>query len=155
MEDLTPFSVFYTDFTEVKYRNGAKKAYFMLLVDHVTKWAPGWAVNKSPNRDLAPKAFNMMKETLIEVGVDLEDTIINHDQDSVYTSYDWLFTLLVKEGLQVSYSENGAKGNTSMESFFGPFKTENNDLISEANNIWELRRVITERMNYYNTKRRH
>ena len=155
LEEVAPLSLFYTDFTELKYRNGKKKVYFMPLVDHVTKWAPGWAVSKSSNRDLALEAFAMMKETLTRVGVELEDTIIHHDQDSVYTSYDWLFTLLVKEDMRVSFSENGAKGNTSMESFFGRFKTENNDLLLEVNNIWELRRVVTERMNYYNAKRRH
>lgn len=153
--EIAPFGVFYTDFTQINYRNGTKKAYFMPLVDHLTKWVPGWAVSKSPNRELALGAFSKMKDTVSKVGIDLEDTIIHHDQDSVYTSYDWLFTLLVKEGIKVSYSENGAKGNTRMESFFGRFKTENADLLVEARNIFELKRVIEDQMNYYNAKRRH
>jgi len=42
-----------------------------------------------------------------------------------------------------------------MESFFGRFKTENQSLFHEAMNIWELRRVIVQQIDYYNRRRRH
>ena len=42
-----------------------------------------------------------------------------------------------------------------MESFNGRFKGENAGLFLNARNIWELRRVIDERMEYYNRRRRH
>ena len=56
---------------------------------------------------------------------------------------------------RISFSENGAKGNTFIESFNGGFKGENKDLFLNAGNIRELRRVINERMEYYNETRRH
>jgi len=57
--------------------------------------------------------------------------------------------------MRISFSENGAKGNTFMESFNARFKGENADLFLNARNIWELRRVVNERMEYYNETRRH
>ena len=56
---------------------------------------------------------------------------------------------------RVSYSENGAKRNTVMEAFFGRFKTENESLFCEARNIWELRRIVGQQVDYHNCKRRH
>jgi len=77
-------------------------------------------------------------EGLSEVGLELEGRILHHDQDPVYTGYGWLYRVLVKAKARVSYSENGAKGNAVMESFFGRFKTENESLFLDARNIWEL-----------------
>jgi len=62
---------------------------------------------------------------------------------------------LIEDRARISYSENGAKGNTVMESFNGRFKTENRSLFYDAMNIWELRRVIGRQIDYYNRKRRH
>ena len=85
----------------------------------------------------------------------MEGHFIHHDQDAVYTGYRWLQVVLIRERMRISFSENGAKGNTFMESFNGRFKGENADLFLTARNIWELRRIINERMEYYNEKRRH
>jgi hypothetical protein len=41
------------------------------------------------------------------LGVELDGRIIHPDQDSVYTSYQWLRTILPEDGMRVSYSENG------------------------------------------------
>ena len=97
----------------------------------------------------------MAQTTLEDVGLTLGERIIHHDQDTVYTGYRWLYAVLIKHWARISYSENGAKGNTTMESFFGRFKTENQSLFHEAMNIWELRRVIAQQINYYNRRRRH
>lgn len=56
---------------------------------------------------------------------------------------------------RISVSENGAKGNTTMESFFGRFKSENKDVFNEAANIWDLGRVIPQQIDYHNSGRRH
>ena len=42
-----------------------------------------------------------------------------------------------------------------MESFNSRFKGKNADLFADARSIWELRRMINERMEYYNEKRKH
>jgi putative transposase len=62
---------------------------------------------------------------------------------------------LVNEKARVSYSENGAKGNTVVESFFVRMKAENGSLLHEARNPWGLWRVVNERMGYYNRERSH
>jgi len=150
-----PLQVFYTDFTTIWYADGGKKAYLMPLVDDATKWVIGWAVGFHPNTELALEALSMAAVSLDGVGLRLEGRIIHHDQDTVYTGYRWLRAVLIKHRARISFSENGAKGNTTMESFNGRFKGENKSLFHEAANIWELKRVIARQMEYYNNRRRH
>jgi putative transposase len=150
-----PLEVFYTDFTEIWYAKRNKKAYLMALIDHATKWVVGWAVGHRPNTELALEALAMAAATLADVGLTLEGRIIHHDQDTVYTGYRWLCAVLITHRAWISFSENGAKGNTTMESFNGRFKGENNSLFYEAANIWELGRLITKQMEYHNGRRRH
>jgi putative transposase len=155
IEQPDPLQVLYTDFTEIWYTRGGKKAYLMPLLDHATKWVIGWAVGHRPNTELALEALSMAAATLEEAGLTLKGRIIHHDQDTVYTGYCWLFAVLIKHRARISYSENGAKGNTTMESFFGRFKPENVSLFHEAANIWELGRMIAQQIDYYNRRRRH
>lgn len=155
LEDPKPFQVWYTDFTEIRYAGGRKKAYFMPILDHKTKWIAGWAVSKRKNTALALDALDMARENLKEVGIRLQDRFVHHDQDSVYTGYKWLQAALIRERAKISFSENGAKGNTFMESFNGHFKGENGSLFYDAANIWELMRVISRQVDYYNKSRRH
>jgi len=82
--------------------------------------------------------------------------IIHHDQDAVFTSYDWTGQLLLKErctGRLMPWE--GAKDNPEMESFNGRFKEENHSLFLDAQSLIELKVVVDERMEYYNTERRH
>ena len=150
-----PLQVFYTDFTEIWYAKRGKKAYLMPLVDHATKWVIGWAVGRRPNTDLALESLSMAAATLADAGLNLEGRIIHHDQDTVYTGYRWLRAVLITHRARVSFSENGAKGNTTMESFNGRFKGENESLFYEAANIWELKRLIAQQIEYHNGRRRH
>jgi putative transposase len=150
-----PLQVFCTDFTEIWYAEGGKKAYLMPLVDHATKWVVGWAVGHRPNTELALDALSMATATLTGVGRTLEGRIIHHDQDTVYTGYRWLRAVLITHRARISFSENGAKGNTTMESFHSRFKGENNSLFHEAANIWELGRWIAQQVEYHNGRRRH
>ena len=97
----------------------------------------------------------MVRENLKEVGISLEDRYIHHDKDSVYTGYRWLQVVLIREKARIFFSENGAKGNTFMESFNGHFKGENGSLFFDAANIWELARAISVQVDYHNARRRH
>jgi len=106
-----PLEAFSTDFTEVRYANGNRKAHLMAVVDLESKYACGWAVGPSANRELALHCWNRVREQMRSLDVDLNGRIIHHDQDSVYTSYQWLRTILLEDSMRVSYSENGAKGN--------------------------------------------
>jgi len=153
IEDPEPFQVWYTDFTEIWYAGGKKKAYLMPILDHKTKLVAGWAVEKHKNTAL--ELLDMARENLGAVGISLEDRFLHHDQDSIYTGYKWLPAVLITEKAKISFSENGAKGNTYMESFNGHFKGESGSLFFDAKNMWELRRVIALQIEYYNAQRRH
>ena len=155
MGEPLPLEVFYTDFTEIWYAKRGKKAYLMALVDDATKWSIGWAVGSRPNTGLALEALSMAAATLADGGLSLEGRIIHHDQDTVYTGYRWLRAVLITHRPRISFSENGAKGNASMESFNGHFKGESKSLFYDAANLWELERGIGQQMAYYNGRRMH
>jgi len=150
-----PFQVLCTDFTEIKYAGGTKKAHLMAMIDPGSGWVAGWAVGKSANRGLALRCWEAAKESLAKVGQDPRGLIVHHDQDTVYTSYRWLRKLLIGDGVVVSYCERGAKDNPWMESFWGHFKVENSSLFLEAATLEELEWVIENQVNYYNHERRH
>ena len=48
-----PLSLFSTDFTELAYASGQRKAHRMTVVDVGSRWALGWAVGRRANRTLA------------------------------------------------------------------------------------------------------
>ena len=155
MEQIRLFEMAYTDFTELVYADGTRKAYLMPIIGHVCKMAYGWAVGQRANTALALEAWEAAKATFQELAIPYAGMIVHHDQDSVYTSYDWTGQLLLQDRVRLSYALNGAKDNPEMESFNGRFKTEGHSLFLEAHNIAELHTVVAERMCYYNTKRRH
>jgi len=155
MERIGLFEVAYTDFTELLYADGTRKAYLMPIIGHVCKMAYGWAVGKRANTDLALKAWEAAKATFQQLAIPHAGMIVHHDQDSVYTGYRWTDQLLLQDRAHLSYALNGAKDNPEMESFNGRFKTEGRSLFLDAQTLSELRAVVREQMHYYNTERRH
>ncbi len=155
MEEIGLFQVVYTDFTELVYANGQRKAILIPIIGHTSKMAFGWAVGESDDTVLALRAWKRAKETFQELHISFEKMIVHHDQDSVYTSYEWTSQLLLKDKARLSYALRGAKDNPAMESFNGRFKDENHSLLLEAHNLDELVEVVDRRMTYYNTERRH
>jgi putative transposase len=155
MEEIGLFEVVYTDFTELLYADGGKKAFLMPIVGHASKAAFGWAVGESNDTALALQAWERAKRTFQGLNVSCAGMIMHHDRDPVYTGYGWTSQLLVKDELRLSYALGGAKDNTEMESFNGRFKTEGHSLFLEAASIRELIAVVDERMQHYNTRRRH
>ena len=81
--------------------------------------------------------------------------IVHHDRDSVYTSFEWLWRLLMEDDIQLSFAMRGAKDNTVMEAFNGSFKREGGSLFTEASEMEELREVVADQISYYNRDRRH
>lgn len=153
--EIQPFQVVYTDFSEVVYRNGEAKAWLIAFLGHRTKKVFGWAAGEHADTALALEAWKEAKRGLVEWGGPLDGTIIHHDQDPVFTSYDWVDRLLRKDLVQLSYALRGASDNPEMESFFGRFKVENQSLLSDAGTLEELRAVLAGRIRYYNRERRH
>jgi transposase InsO family protein len=131
LEDIKPLDVLHTDFTELRFAGGTQKAYLMPIIGHVTKLAFGWAVGESANRGLALQAWRRGKEM------------------------DWTGRLLLCDHLQISYTLDGARGNTEMEACFSRFKNENRSLLLDAPTVEALDKVVNEQMRYYNYVRRH
>ena len=127
----------------------------MPFLDHASRLCAGWAVGKRANRDLALKAWENTKQHLADWGGDLDRTIIHHDQDSVYTSYDWTGQIVRGEELRLSYALSGAKDNPHIEAFFSRFKDEGCSEFLEAQTLQELKEVIVKRIKFYNTHRYH
>jgi transposase InsO family protein len=155
MEQIGLFAVLYTDFTELLYADGTRKAYLMPVIGHTSKLTFGWAVGPSANTNLALQVWEQTKETFQQLSVPQKGVIVHHDQDSVYTGYGWSNQVLVEDEARLSYALNGAKDNPEMEAFNGRFKSENHSLFLDAQNIAELRKIVAQQMHYYNTERRH
>jgi putative transposase len=155
MEKIGLFEVIYTDFTELLYADGHRKAILMPLIGHASKMAFGWAVGESDDTPLALRAWKRAKETFQGLNISFAGMVMHHDRDPVYTGYGWTSQLLLKDSLRISYALRGAKDNPEMESFNGRFKTEGHSLFLEAPSLDDLVAVVDDRMRYYNTERRH
>jgi len=149
------FEVGYTDFTELIYCQGQKKAQLIPIVEHTAKISLGWALGKTANTQVALEAWEMATSSIRKLGFSTEGFTIHHDKDPVFTGYEWLGQILLVDQSLVSYALKGAKDNPVMESFNGHFKEENRDLFWECQSLEELKAVVKEQMIYYNTKRRH
>ena len=154
-EEIGLFQVLYTDFTELVYADGHRKAVLMPIIGHTSKMACGWAVGESADTGLALQAWERAKKTFERLGIPYAGMIMHHDRDPVYTGYRWTSQLLLKDELRLSYALGGAKDNPEMESFNGRFKTEGHSLFLEAWSLADLISVVDQRMQYYNVERRH
>jgi putative transposase len=155
LRDIRLFEVAYTDFTELRFAGGQRKAYLMPIVAHTCKLVYGWAVGLQANTALALQAWQRAKQTFRRYQIPYQGMIIHHDQDPVYTSDAWTYQLLVKDQVQLSYALSGAKDNPQMESFNARFKTEGHSLFMEASDLAQLQAVVKQQIRYYNTQRRH
>jgi len=111
-QDIDLFEVAYTDFTKVPYDGGKREAWLIPIIGHTSKIIFGWAVGKRANTELALKALEQMKETFNRLNISFNDMILHQDKDSVFTSNIWIDKVLRKNKIRLSYSGNGARGNT-------------------------------------------
>jgi putative transposase len=155
MADIGLFEVLYTDFTELRFANGTRKAYLMPIIGHTSRLAFGWAIGPSANTEVALAAWQRARHTMRDLSIDWSGMVMHHDQDPVYTGYAWTQQLLLEDGLYISYALNGARDNPQMESFIGHFKDEGCSLFLEAETVSDLHQVVDQRMVYYNSERRH
>jgi len=155
MDEIGLFAVLYTDFTEIPYANGARKAHLIPILGHTSKVVYGWAVGDGPTTAVALQAWEQARETLQMLEVPLKGMIMHHDRGSAFISHEWTHRLLKVDKLRLSYALRGARDNPWMESFNSRFKAEGHSLFLEAQDLAELTEVIDWRMTYYNTDRRH
>lgn len=155
LEQIGLFQVAYTDFTEIVYASGHRKAQLLPIVGHVCKMAYGWAVGVHADTELALLAWERAKEVFQQLDIPCAEMIVHHDQDAVFTGYEWARRLVLEDSVRLSFTLRGFKDNPEMESFNGRFKEENHSLFLEAQTLDKLIEVVDERMRYYNEKRRH
>ena len=127
--------------TELRYAQGRRKAWLMTLSDLESRWAAGWAVGSQKNRTLALRCWEQAKERIVQLGGEVSGILVHQDQDPVYTSYAWIQQLMIEDGVGISFSENGARGNPWIESLWGRMKVETESLIHQAETFEELERV--------------
>ena len=152
---FAPMEAFSTDFTELVYAGGERKACLMALVDIASRWAGGWAVASRRNREAALTALEHLRRRMEEHDRSLTGVVTHHDRDSVYTSHDWLRQVPSVDGGRLSYAQRGARDNSWIESFWGRFKTENASVFWEAETLDEVVEIVDSQMVYYNRERRH
>jgi putative transposase len=155
LEEIALFQVVYTDFTELRYADGQRKAFLIPIVGHVSKMVYGWAVGEHADTPLALQAWEQAKATFQKLDIAHASMIMHHDRDPVFTGYAWSAQLLLEDELRLSYALRGAKDNPEMEAFNSRFKSEGRSLFVVARSVTELAMIVTERMRYYNTQRRH
>lgn len=155
LEEIALFQVVYTDFTELRYADGQRKAFLIPIVGHVSKMVYGWAVGEHADTPLALQAWEQAKATFQKLDIAHAGLIMHHDRDPVFTGYAWTAQLLLEDELRLSYALRGAKDNPEMEAFNSRFKSEGRSLFLVAQSVTELAMIVTERMEYHNTQRRH
>lgn len=155
LEEIGLFEVAYTDFTELLYAGGQRKAYLIPIIGHVCKLAYGWAIGAGPDAATALRAWEGAKATFRQLVIPYQGMILHHDQGSAFISYAWTGQLLLKDEVRLSYTLRGFKDNPEMESFISHFKEEGRSLFLDAQNSAALATVVDSRMVYYNTDRRH
>ena len=128
---VDPLCVFCTDFTE---------AWLMAFLDIHTRWIAGFGVAEHRNRALAMFRLDQLQNNLTCLDRRLKDILIHHDRDSVYTSYDWLHRVLIKEGAGISFAMNGAKDNRYIESFWDVSKLKTTVCLCKQN-LWQSFRM--------------
>lgn len=59
---------FSTDFTELRYAEGRRKAWLMTISDRESRWAAGWSVGSQRNRAVALEGWERAKERIVKLG---------------------------------------------------------------------------------------
>ena len=106
---VDPLCVFCTDFTELLYCQGQKKAWLMAFWDIHTRWIAGFGVAKHRNRALAIYCLDQLQNNLACLDRRLKDILIHHDRDSVYTSYDRLHRVLIERRCRYFFCNERSK----------------------------------------------
>ncbi len=144
-----PRAILLTDITYIPF--DGKFCYLSTILDAFTKQILSYVLSESLEVDFVLETVNLMIE---KHGVSLTTkTIIHSDQGCHYTSCS--FIQLVKDkGLRQSMSRRGnCWDNAPQESFFGRMKDYIEDKLKSCMTYEEVKMVIDDWMDYYNSDR--
>ena len=142
-----PRKVLLTDITYLTY--GQRRAYMVTILDAYTKQLLAYEVSQSMKIDFVLNAVNKL---LLEHGVSLqEETLINSDQGSHYTSMKFIQIIRDNKLRQSMSRRANCWDNAPQESFFGHMKDELDFASCETYD--QLRALIDDWADYYNNDR--
>lgn len=145
-DSTTPFDIFHTDITYIKYAYGSKTAYLSAIKDQATREIPAFEVSESLDISFVITTLENLSQKSIN-----QNAIIHSDQGIHYTSK--LYRDKLKEiGLEGSMSRRGrCVDNAPIETFFGHMKDEINFKLIET--YEEVVETIKKYIYDYNNKR--
>ena len=145
-----PRLIILTDITYLFYGRTRRKAYLSVMKDCFTNEILAYVVSESLEVDFVLETVQQLMKKHGDT-LKTNQTIINSDQGSHYTSV--AFQQLLKDNeLRQSMSRKGnCWDNAPQESFFGHMKDEIN--IAENTVFKELGAIIDDYMDYYNKER--
>lgn len=137
--------VWQIDITYLKMRQGFM--YLASIIDVYSRYVVGWSLSNTLD------ASNCL-EALSSALTISRPEIINSDQGSQFTGEDWLREI-GKLGCQISMTGKGrCLDNVYIERFWRSFKQEE-FYLNEYQNVRDLKRAISDYIDFYNHKRCH
>lgn len=152
---FAPFGLLSGDFTELRWRQGRRKAWLAGFYDPASCLPVGWAVGRSANTCLALRAWKQVQAWYSPGEESLESVVVHTDQDTVFKSYRWLHQLLCEDRVEVSYSERGARDNPWIESLWSRLKAEAGQLLYDSPSLSALQDEVNSYFQHYIHQRRH
>ena len=142
-----PRKVLLTDITYLPY-NG-KFAYFSTVLDAYTRQILSYVLSDSLEVDFV---LETVEKLVRNHGIELtKETIIHSDQGCHYTSIRFIQLINDKEVRQSMSRKGNCWDNAPQESFFGHMKDEID--ISECTKYRDVKAIIDDWMDYYNSER--
>lgn len=150
-EGFGPREILLTDITYVPIPKTGKFAYLSTILDAYTKQILAYQISDSLEVDF-------VLDTVIQLMDNHGDSlkagaILHSDQGCHYTSHRFI-ELVKSKNLRQSMSRKGnCWDNAPQESFFGHMKDEIKELLPSCRNYQDVKALLEEQIEYYNTAR--
>jgi len=153
---VAPFQALTSDITEIIYNHGQSKAYLAVHKDVLGQMVYGYELGVTMEAKLIIGSFRQALIVIKKLIKKIPNGLLCHsDQGSQYTSYEYVEEVL-KNNLVLSYSTPGTPTeNPGQESFFGRLKDEAKDEFMEMETFAQLKKLISQKISYYNNERLH
>jgi len=146
-DQKTPFTVFGTDITYLKYNN--RFAYLSAIKDFATGEIVAWHLSQHIDMSLVTQTLEHLKQN---TGIPtLTDVLIHSDQGFHYTNPIYINMLKSWSMIQSMSRKGNCIDNAPTESFFGHLKDEVDH--KHCKTFQELYSLINSYMIYYNNER--
>ena len=141
--------VLLTDITYLFYKGG--KCYLSTILDAFTHEVLAYCLSENLKVDFVLDSVDRLVK---EHGSTLDnETIVHSDQGSHYTSRAFIQRLKDQEFIQSMSRRGNCWDNAPQESFFGHMKDEITDVITSCKRYDDVKAVVDDWIDYYNTDR--